>query len=109
MNVSESAIQRSILDNLLYRGILAWRQQSIPTPIRRGRSIVGLRRADPHTVGIPDIACIVRGQYFGIEVKTETGRQRPEQKEWQQKLQAAGATYVLARSWEDVAKTLDFN
>jgi hypothetical protein len=105
--MSETAIQRSILDNLLWRGILAWRQQSIPTPIRRGRLIIGLRKADIHTVGIPDIACIINGQYFGIEVKTENGKQRPEQKDWQEKLQAAGASYILARSWEDVARALD--
>lgn len=106
--LSESAIQRHILDNLLWRKIVAWRSQAIPVPIRRGREIVGLRKADPHTVGIPDIMCVLEpdGRLVGIEVKTKTGKQRPGQAEWAEKLRKAGALYVLARSWEDVANAI---
>lgn len=98
----ESGIQRAILDWLMYNRVFAWREARIPTPIRRGRQIVGLRRADPHTLGIPDILACYQGRLIGIEVKTDTGRQRPDQEAWQEKVETAGGLYLLARSVDDV-------
>jgi hypothetical protein len=31
--------------------------------------------------GVPDIIVVREGRFLGLEVKTETGRQSPEQKE----------------------------
>ena len=105
-NVREGTIQKAILDNLMYRGILCWREARIPTPIRRGRKIVAFRRADPHTIGIPDVFCVIKGKLIGIEVKTAKGKQSDEQIAWQEKLEKAGGTYILARSWEDVEEVI---
>lgn len=105
--IPEGAIQRFILDELSRRGILCWREARIPTPIRQGRRVVGFRKADQYTLGIPDIFCVIRGHLIGIEVKTVTGRQSDDQVEWQRKLEEAGGTYVLARAWEDVERVLD--
>lgn len=41
------------------------------------------------------------GQVFAIEVKTETGRQQPVQKDWQEKVESIGVKYVIVRSVED--------
>lgn len=97
-----------ILDGLRMCGLIAWRNQQIPVPIRRGRAIVGLRRADPYTIGLPDIFAIKPGTgvLIGIEVKTERGKQSFEQREWANKMAKEGALYVLARSWEDVVAGL---
>lgn len=100
--MSETEIQRTILEGLWYNKILAWRNQQIPVPIRRGREIVGLRKADPFTVGMPDILALKDGVLYGIEVKTSKGRQSPEQKDWAIRIEEAGGVYILARSWEDV-------
>jgi len=110
--MKETEIQRAILDYLMYKGILCWRNQSIPVPIRRGREIVGLRRADPHTVGQPDIMALVRpknalyGVLVGIEVKGAKGRLSPEQEAWRDKIVKAGGVWILARSIEDVEQGL---
>jgi hypothetical protein len=106
VRMRESEIQRSILDNLRWRGILAFRCQPAPVPVRKGNAIVGFRRADAFNVGMPDIVCVIRGRFIGIEVKSESGRQRPEQRVWQERIAHAGGTYVLARSWEDVLSAL---
>ena len=100
--MKETLIQRSILDGLSYLGLLCWRQQSIPVPIRRGTRIVGLRRADPHTVGMPDICALYQGMFLGIEVKNEKGRQSPEQKRWQKLIEENGGIYLIARDWNTV-------
>lgn len=112
MGRKENAVQRSILDALLYKGILAWRSTNTPTPISSGGRITGFRRADPHTVGIPDILCVIPcrccmvGQLVGIECKAERGVQSAAQKDWQYRLTKHGGRYVLARSWSDVEREL---
>ena len=104
--LGETAIQRDILDNLLWRNVFAWRTANIPVPIRRGRKIVGMRKADPHTRGQPDITAVIGGRYLGIEVKKWDGKQSDEQKLWEERVRKAGGIYLLARSWEDVAIAL---
>ncbi len=106
VRMRESNIQRSILDNLRWRGILAFRCQPAPIPIRKGKTIIGFRRSDAFNVGMPDIVCVIRGQFIGIEVKSPEGRQRKEQRDWQTKIETAGGTYILARSWDEVAKAI---
>jgi hypothetical protein len=102
----ETPIQRSILDLLMMKGVKCWRSQPTPVPIRRGKAIVGLRRVDPHLKGMPDISAIIKGQYIGIEVKTATGKQEPDQKRWEQEIVKAGGVYILARSTFDVMNGL---
>jgi hypothetical protein len=100
--MKETDIQRTILEGLWYNRVLAWRNQQIPVPIRKGSQIIGLRKADPLTVGMPDILALKEGILYGIEVKTARGKQTKEQKEWAKKIEDNGGVYILARSWEDV-------
>lgn len=102
----ETLIQSMILDQLKIRGIFAWRNQAIPVPIRRGNRIVGLRKALPGMNGVPDVLVVINGKLIGIEVKAALGRQSVDQMRWQLNLEAAGARYILARSWEEVAAAL---
>lgn len=52
--------------------------------------------------GIPDIICIVKGQYVGIEVKTPKGKMSEHQLKWQARIKDNGGRYILARSVDDV-------
>lgn len=106
VRMRESNIQHAILDNLRWRGILAFRCQPAPIPIRKGKTIIGFRRSDAFNVGMPDIVCVIRGQFIGIEVKSPEGRQRADQRDWQTKIETAGGTYILVRSWDEVAKAI---
>lgn len=56
--------------------------------------------------GFPDIAGVVNGRMFAIEVKTPTGRMSEAQRDWQQKLESNGVVYLIAKSVEDVKKNL---
>lgn len=105
-SAKEVDIQRCILENLRWRGILAFRCQPAAIPRREGGRIIGLRKGDPFNVGMPDIICVIQGRFVGIEVKFAFGRQSPEQCDWQRRIERAGAIYILARSWEDVAGNL---
>jgi hypothetical protein len=48
-------------------------------------------------VGFPDLIGCAAGRALAIEVKSATGRQRPEQRAWQKRWESAGGIYLLAR------------
>lgn len=52
--------------------------------------------------GVQDITCLINGRYIAMEVKTETGRQSPEQKEIERLVKKHGGEYHIVRSLEDV-------
>jgi hypothetical protein len=54
--------------------------------------------------GVPgqaDITGIANGRRVEIEVKSPTGKQRPDQKQFQSRVEAAGGIYIVARSLDD--------
>ena len=61
--------------------------------------------------GVPDICLpVARGKYHGlyIELKTKTGRQSPEQKQWQQDLLEEGYCAVVCKGFEAARDTIDW-
>jgi hypothetical protein len=56
--------------------------------------------------GIADHWIIWRGHVYALEVKTEAGRQQDSQKEFADRLLAAGGYYAVVRSVQDVEETL---
>jgi hypothetical protein len=52
--------------------------------------------------GLPDIIVIVpsNGRVLGLEVKSQKGKQRPAQREFQSKLETVGGSYRLVRNLE---------
>lgn len=98
--MKESEVQRAILDYLALKHIFHYRNNS-----------GAFRRDDGHfyrfgAVGNPDIICVVKGQYVGIEVKAPGGKQSEHQKKFQLQLEAAGGLCILARDLEDAANEL---
>ena len=56
--------------------------------------------------GVADILGNYHGVPVAIEVKTDKGKQRPNQLAWQLKWELLNGLYIIARSWEDVAEAL---
>lgn len=52
--------------------------------------------------GVADITCWTKNTLWFIEVKTKTGRQSKEQKEFQKICSDCGTNYLIARSVDDV-------
>ena len=57
--------------------------------------------------GMPDINVIYHGNYYGVELKTKTGRLSVIQEAEREKILAAGGRYVVPRSVEDVRRTFE--
>ena len=52
--------------------------------------------------GVSDLVAVKNKRVIHIEIKKPNGRQSEKQKEFQADLEAAGGTYIIARSVEDV-------
>lgn len=95
---SERNIQANILMALSEAGCLVWRQNTgaYKEP-KTGRLIrYGL------CVGSSDIVGLCAdGRFLAVEVKTETGRMRPEQTAFIAAVQKAGGRAGIARSAQD--------
>jgi hypothetical protein len=96
--VSETLLVRAILDALTAKGYWTWRENS-------GLTVFGATGTHSRRVvrgapkGTPDIFVILPGgRLGGIECKTATGRQNPNQKAWQKKAELLGVRYGIART-----------
>lgn len=61
------------------------------------------RHASPYVRrGVSDIIIVHRGRFYGVEIKTASGRQSEHQREFEQDLVSkGGGKYFIARSIED--------
>src|ERR1019366_1115246 len=87
---------KAILDYLVLRHIFHYRNNS-----------GAFKRDDGHfyrfgATGSPDIVCVIKGQYVGVEVKAPNGKQCEHQKAFQDELERTEGQYILAYSLEDV-------
>lgn len=99
----EKDIQRQITDFLELKHIFFYRQNTGAFKTNIG----GFYRFG--IVGAPDLICVIKGQYIGIEVKGEKGKQSKGQKDFQRNLTREGGKYILAYSLEDVIENLSNN
>src|SRR3954471_17275384 len=98
--MKESELQNSILQYLALKRIFHYRNNS-----------GAFKRDDGHfyrfgAQGSPDIVCVIKGQYIGIEVKGQNGRQSEHQQEFQRQLEASGGKYLLAYSLDEIISQL---
>jgi hypothetical protein len=100
----EGAIQRAVCDYLALRakqtGYLFWRQNTAPTfDVKTNR----FRSMPKYSMrGVPDIILIDGGHFIGLEVKAPKGVLSNDQRIFQRLLEAAGGSYHVVRSVDDL-------
>lgn len=98
--MSESAIQRAILETLTALGCTVWRNQAGKVRVRGGYMALSPE-------GTPDIVGYTRdGRFLAIEVKAPKGREREAQLLWRERAQKAGCIVGVARSVQDAIALL---
>lgn len=99
--MSELQLQSAILVALEQLGVWAMRVNS--GTARRGGGVIHLAE-----IGTPDILLIGPGAVAGawLEVKTETGKLRPEQLDWQKRATRQGVRVAVVRSVEQAVRTV---
>ena len=100
IKVLEKEIQKAILDWLGYNKIFHYRNATTGIFMSNGRWKTSQSK------GSPDIIAVIKGRYIGIEVKAESKKQSPAQKEFQKNLEKAGGKYILAYSMDEVIHAL---
>ena len=71
---------------------------------KRNRIEAAIMKGEGVTAGVADLTLYVpSGQYHGllIEMKSDTGRQTKQQKEWQKLVEAQGYMYALCRGFNE--------
>lgn len=94
----ETGIVSAICEYLQIKGHFFWRQNTAAL-YRQGRFF---RMPRFSRNGVPDIILVSKGDFIGIEVKRNKGRQSVAQKEFQTDLEKAGGRYHLVHSIDEV-------
>jgi hypothetical protein len=128
-DATEAEIQKAILSYLAHRrDLVYWRQNSgsFVAPVLRAIAAVlskfglgsrkhaimaAVKKAAGHykctsIPGIPDVTVIYKGQYIGLEIKTNKGRLTKDQKVLHDRMVKVGAKVVIVRSVSDVKVVL---
>jgi penicillin-binding protein-related factor A (putative recombinase) len=93
--ISEHDVQGQILGYLKHR-VKFVRRQNVGAAKLKGYWVRFAKKGDP------DIYCIYRGHFIGIEVKKPGEKQSADQIKAMEEIRAAGGTYILAESVDDV-------
>ena len=98
----EKDIERQICDWLAAKGYFFWKQAN--SGYFDGRTKRFRRHTSPYCIrGVSDIIIIDKGQFIGVEVKSESGRLSDHQKAFRDSVINAGGKYILCRSLDDLA------
>jgi len=97
-NTSERALQHVIVKALDLMGFIVIH---IPNQYAKGRV-----RDAGFASGAPDLIVLKEGKVFFLEVKTKTGRVRPSQKAFAERLRREGFEYHVVRSLDDALKAV---
>lgn len=100
---TEHQIQSAIMDYLKAKKIFHWRNNS-GAMLKTYKDKTFMVRFG--AVGSPDIFVLKNGKLYGIEVKSATGKMRPEQILFGAMIEENGGIFFVARSVDEVAKYL---
>ena len=105
MRQEEHNIQVAIVQYLRLRGFEVF---AIPNGGRRDAVTGAKLKAEGVSAGAADLIILLPiGNVLFVEVKTAKGRQSPEQKAFQERVEKLGFNYVIWRSVEDAEKFIN--
>lgn len=105
MRQEEHNIQVGIVQYLRLRGFEVF---AIPNGGRRDAVTGAKLKAEGVTAGAADLIILLPiGNTLFVEVKTAKGRQSPEQKAFQERVESLGFNYMIWRSVEDAEKFIN--
>lgn len=82
----------------------AWMLISVPNGVAGSATQGAIRKAEGMLAGVADLLLLVPAQGYNllaIEMKTDTGRQSPQQQEWQREAERHDIMYEVVRSLDE--------
>ena len=103
LKILEKDIQKSCLDYLQIKKYFHWRQ-NVGSILIQDRYIKfgGIK-------GIGDLFILINSKIISCEIKTEKGKQSPDQIEFEKNFTAQGGIYWIIRSLDDLIDKLKSN
>lgn len=104
----ESEILAEICEWLCAQEYFFWRTNNMPVFGRNNAGKMTFRSMPKFSLkGVPDIILLYRGHFIGLEVKRPSGKLRPEQITFRERVIANGGNFFMVTSVEDTKKALD--
>lgn len=101
-NVTEAQTQRAVIEYLAAKRYFYLRMNSGSLPNAQGRPV---RFGTP---GCADIMAILPSKLpMWLEIKSPTGKQSPEQKAFQEEVEAHGHMYMVVRNISELIEWID--
>lgn len=104
----EQALSNAVMNYLSIKGILHYKVRNTGSIIhKRGGGICYGR--DKYAItqrGAPDILAWDNGKSYGFELKSSTGKVRPEQEEWLSRFRDEGGIGMVVRTLDEVMNVL---
>ncbi|MCM1379546.1 MAG: VRR-NUC domain-containing protein [Prevotella sp.] len=82
---------------------------AVPNGGARNKTEAGIMKGEGVTAGVSDLIFLFPNSKYHalcIEMKTPKGTQQDSQKQWQQKVEAAGYKYIICRSFEEFQSSI---
>ncbi len=104
----EQSLTHQVMTWLAIKNILHYRVRNTGTIIHYAGGVkFGRDRYFRQQAGCPDILAWNKGNAYAFELKSPTGRLRPEQSAWLNRFQSEGGRSYVVRKLEDVAAALE--
>lgn len=109
--MTEMELQSIIIDYLEYMQNMGklWynRQNNIP-PVQKVGGVMKFRRMPKGSKkGIADLIILMPDRTIFVELKSEKGKQSPEQKQIEIDVKAMGCEYYIVREFEEIEKIIE--
>ena len=107
MKRPEEQIQRAVVSHLKARSMPGVFFFHPANGGRRTKAEAGIFKALGVRAGVPDLIVVYRAQIFGLELKADSGRLTPIQRQALNDMEVAGARTAVAHSLDEALVTLE--
>jgi predicted acyltransferase len=102
MSTPANKLQAKVIARLTKAGIFHWKQNTMPVWDNKLNSGYGAYRSHGGMKGVPDIICIIKGQFVGIEIKAGKDRISADQLLFKKRCERNGGLYLVVNDPKDV-------
>jgi len=100
---TESEVLNAVCEYLSAKNYFFFRVNNVPVFQGDGHGGGFFRKLSKWSIaGVPDIIMIYNGDFIGLEIKTPSGRQSPEQKAFETRCKNESGEYYIIRRIEDL-------
>lgn len=102
MSTPANKLTTKVMKKLTDAGIFCWRQNNMPVWDPALNNGYGGYRSHGGLKGVPDIICIIKGQFVGVEIKAGADKLSPEQIHFKKRCERNGGKYLVVKHPDDV-------